>query len=160
MKKAVPKLGRLSSVELSPLLLPIRLSVARFTQQGGDEVDNFLVRKHEFQGTERPLQYSFHSNISIKLFGGEGTKPGRGGRECVRLARDGGGYVRLSVQQSTESLGAERSIFLDSIETRTLLNPLLRLNDAVFVQVGAEVAVSADCTFRVDNEQLTDEEAQ
>lgn len=80
----------------SVTLLPIRLSVARFTQQGGDEVDYFLIRKHEFQGAERPLQYSFHGRISIKLFGGEGTKPGRGGGQCVRLAADGGGYVRLS----------------------------------------------------------------
>lgn len=131
MKKAVPKLGRLSSVELSPLLLPIRLSVARFTQQGGDEVDNFLVRKHEFQGTERPLQHSFHSNISIKLFGGEGTKPGRGwqavrqvGGRWRRLCAVISDGWRVSVRQSAEGFGAERGVFLNGVEARALLYPL------------------------------------
>lgn len=63
-KKAAPHGAASFRLNFSPLLLPIRLSVARFTQQGGDEVDYFLVRKDEFQGVKRPLQYSFHSNIS------------------------------------------------------------------------------------------------
>lgn len=48
-QKKPPGNGAAFLVELLTVnLLPIRLSVARFTQQGGDEVDYFLVRKHEF----------------------------------------------------------------------------------------------------------------
>lgn len=75
-KRSRSSWGGFFRLNSSPLLLPIRLSVARFTQQGGDEVDYFLVRKDEFQGAKRPLQYSFHSNISIKLFGAKVRSPG------------------------------------------------------------------------------------
>lgn len=68
--------------------------------------------------------------------------------------------MRLSVMQTPESLGTKRSIFQRGVETRTLLYPLPRLDDTVSVQVGTEIAVSADRAFRVDHKQLADEEAQ
>lgn len=94
------------------------------------------------------------------MFGGEGTKPGRGGGGCVRLAADGGGYVRLSEQTPPEGLETERGIFLNCIKTGTLLYPLAWLNSTVSVQVGAEVTMAADRAFRIDIKQHADEEAQ
>ena len=66
----------------------------------------------------------------------------------------------LSVVQTPERLEAERGIFLNCVEARALLYPLPRLDDAVSVQVGAEVTMPADRAFRIDIEQHADEEAQ
>lgn len=94
------------------------------------------------------------------MFGGEGTKPGRSGGQCVRLAADGGGYVRLSEQTPPEGPETERGIFLNCIKTGTLLYPLAWLNSTVSVQVGAEVTMAANRAFRIDIKQHANEEAQ
>jgi len=76
----------------------------------------------------------------------------RDGDECVSLAADGGDYVRLSARKTPEGFGTERGVFLDGVETGTLLYPLAGLNDAVSVQVGAEVAMPADGAPGVENQ--------
>lgn len=93
------------------------------------------------------------------MFGGKGMKPWRSRGRCVGMAADGGGYVRLSAAEASEGLEAERGIFLNRVEARALLYPLPGLDDAVSVQVGAEVTVSANRALRVDVEQHADEEA-
>lgn len=76
------------------------------------------------------------------------------------------GYVRMSVRYAVlspfpvESLDIKRSVFLRGVEAWTLFYPLFGFDDAVTVQVGTEVAVAANRTFGVDNEQLPDEETQ
>ncbi len=69
-------------------------------------------------------------------------------RLCALPAR----IVRLS--------GTEGGVFGRSVETGTLLEPFLRLDDAVAVQVGAEVAVAADGTPGIEDEQAADEGTQ
>lgn len=80
---------------------------------------------------------------------------GRWRRLCAVIS---GGW-QAAVQKTPEGFGTERGVFLGGVEARTLLYPLARLNGAVSVQVGAEVTMTADGTFGVDDEQLADEEA-
>lgn len=60
-RESRPGWGGFLQLNFHRSLLRIGLAFARLAKQGGDEVDYFLVRKHEFQGAERPFQYSFHN---------------------------------------------------------------------------------------------------
>ena len=94
------------------------------------------------------------------MFAGEGTEQRNSHGRYVWLCTDECVFRAVLSPVAVEGLGAKRSIFRGGVEAGTLLAPLLRLNDAVTVQVGTEVAMAADGAFGVQNEQLPDEEAQ
>lgn len=94
------------------------------------------------------------------MFAGEGTEQWNSHGRYVWLCTDECVFRAVLSPVAVEGLGAKRSIFRGGVEAGTLLEPLLRLNDAVTVQVGTEVAMAADGAFGVQNEQLPDKEAQ
>lgn len=69
-------------------------------------------------------------------------------------------FVRLCQPLPMEGLDAKRSVLCGSVEAGTLLYPFLRLDDAVAVQVGAEVTMPADGALGIQHKQLADEGAQ
>lgn len=94
------------------------------------------------------------------MFGGEGTQQRQSRCRYVRLRADEYAFRTVASSSLPASLGTKGSIFRGCIEAWALLYPLLGFDDAVAVQVGAEVAVSANCAFRIDYKQLADEETQ
>ena len=94
------------------------------------------------------------------MFAGEGTEQRNSHGRYVWLHTDECGFCAVLSPVAVEGLDAKRSIFRGSVEAGTLLYPFLRLDDAVAVQVGAEVAMAADGAPGIENEQLMDEEAQ
>ena len=94
------------------------------------------------------------------MFAGEGTEQWNSHGRYVWLCTDECVFRAVLSPVAVEGLGAKRSIFRGGVEAGTLLEPLLRLNDAVTVQVGTEVAMAAAGAFGVQHEPLPDEEAQ
>ncbi len=78
----------------------------------------------------------------------------------MRLRADAYFFCAVISALAVESLDAKRSVLPGGIEAGALLHPLLRLDDAVAVEVGAEVTMPANGAFGVNDEQLADEETQ
>lgn len=79
-------------------LLVSYLFITRLPQQGSDEVAETLVCKDEFEDTQCPFKDWFHSGITFKMFGGEGTQRRKSRCRYVRLCANVCGFCVVTAE--------------------------------------------------------------